>query len=53
VRPAKLRVLQASQHPGELDDPGRWLERMGLIGGDPVDLDEGLRRLLGEGEGSA
>jgi putative hydrolase len=38
--------------PEELDDPGRWLERMGLIGGDPVDLDEGLRRLLDEGGGS-
>jgi putative hydrolase len=35
--------------PEELDAPGRWLERMGLIGGEPVDLDEGLRRLL-EGE---
>jgi putative hydrolase len=35
--------------PAELDDPGSWLERMGLIGGEPVDLDEGLRRLLDEG----
>jgi putative hydrolase len=35
--------------PEELDAPGRWLERMGLIGGEPIDLDEGLRRLL-EGE---
>jgi putative hydrolase len=33
----------------ELDVPGRWLERVGLIGGDEVDLDEGLRALL-EGE---
>jgi putative hydrolase len=32
--------------PEELDAPGTWLERMGLIGGEPVDLDEGLRRLL-------
>jgi putative hydrolase len=32
--------------PEELDAPGRWLERMGLIGGEPVDLDEGLRGLL-------
>jgi len=30
----------------ELDVPGRWLERVGLIGGDEVDLDEGLRALL-------
>jgi putative hydrolase len=30
----------------ELDTPGRWLERMGLIGGAEVDLDEGLRALL-------
>jgi putative hydrolase len=30
----------------ELDVPGRWLERAGLIGGDEVDLDEGLRALL-------
>jgi hypothetical protein len=29
--------------------PGRWLERVGLIGGEEVDLDEGLRALL-EGE---
>jgi hypothetical protein len=26
--------------------PGRWLERVGLIGGAEVDLDEGLRALL-------
>jgi putative hydrolase len=32
----------------ELDVPGTWLERMGLVGGEPVDLDEGLRELLGE-----
>ena len=30
----------------ELDMPGRWLERVGLIGGEEVDLDEGLRALL-------
>ena len=30
----------------ELDVPGRWLERVGLIGGTEVDLDEGLRALL-------
>jgi putative hydrolase len=30
----------------ELDVPGRWLERVGLVGGDEVDLDEGLRALL-------
>jgi putative hydrolase len=30
----------------ELDVPGRWLERAGLVGGDEVDLDEGLRALL-------
>jgi hypothetical protein len=30
----------------ELDVPGRWLERVGLIGGEEVDLDEGLRALL-------
>ena len=34
---------------GELDVPGRWLERVGLVGGEEVDLDEGLRALL-EGE---
>jgi putative hydrolase len=34
--------------PEELDMPGAWLERMGLVGGEPVDLDEGLRELLGE-----
>jgi putative hydrolase len=33
----------------ELDAPGRWLERVGLVGGEEVDLDEGLRALL-EGE---
>jgi putative hydrolase len=33
----------------ELDMPGRWLERVGLVGGEEVDLDEGLRALL-EGE---
>ena len=35
----------------ELDVPGRWLERVGLIGGDEVDLDEGLRALLEGDEG--
>jgi putative hydrolase len=30
----------------ELDSPGRWLERVGLIGGEEVDLDAGLRALL-------
>jgi len=33
----------------ELGMPGRWLERVGLVGGEEVDLDEGLRALL-EGE---
>jgi putative hydrolase len=33
----------------ELEVPGRWLERVGLVGGEEVDLDEGLRALL-EGE---
>jgi putative hydrolase len=33
----------------ELAVPGRWLERVGLVGGEEVDLDEGLRALL-EGE---
>jgi putative hydrolase len=33
----------------ELDVPGRWLERVGLVGGEEVDLEEGLRALL-EGE---
>jgi putative hydrolase len=32
--------------PEELEVPGRWLERVGLVGGDEVDLDEGLRALL-------
>jgi putative hydrolase len=39
--------------PEELDTPGSWLERMGLIGGEPVDLDEGLRRLLEEDDGDS
>jgi putative hydrolase len=30
----------------ELGTPGRWLERVGLVGGEEVDLDEGLRALL-------
>jgi len=34
----------------ELDVPGRWLERVGLVGGEEVDLDEGLRALLEGGE---
>jgi putative hydrolase len=33
----------------ELAVPGRWLERVGLVGGEEVDLEEGLRALL-EGE---
>lgn len=37
--------------PEELDAPGRWLERMGLIGGESIDLDEGLRQLLDEEQG--
>jgi putative hydrolase len=37
--------------PEELAVPGRWLERVGLVGGDEVDLDEGLRALL-EGGGT-
>ena len=37
--------------PEELDVPGRWLERAGLIGGTEVDLDEGLRALLEAEEG--
>jgi putative hydrolase len=35
----------------ELEVPGRWLERVGLIGGEEVDLDEGLRALLEAEEG--
>ncbi|HKE97931.1 MAG TPA: zinc-dependent metalloprotease [Actinomycetes bacterium] len=35
--------------PQELDLPGNWLERMGLVGGEPVDLDAGLRELLESG----
>jgi putative hydrolase len=34
--------------PEELGSPGRWLERAGLIGGEEISLDEGLRALLGE-----
>jgi uncharacterized protein (DUF2342 family) len=34
----------------ELDVPGRWLERVGLIGGTEVDLDAGLRALLEDEE---
>jgi putative hydrolase len=37
---------EALPSPEELDVPGRWLERVGLIGGEEVDLDEGLRALL-------
>ena len=37
----------------ELDVPGRWLERVGLIGGAEVDLDAGLRALLEAEEGDA
>src|SRR5919201_247703 len=39
--------------PEELAVPGRWLERAGLVGGDEVDLDEGLRALLGDAAGGA
>jgi putative hydrolase len=35
----------------ELEAPGRWLERVGLVGGAEVDLDEGLRALLEAEEG--
>src|SRR6266540_1744281 len=35
--------------PEELASPGRWLERAGLVGGEEISLDEGLRALL-EGE---
>jgi putative hydrolase len=39
--------------PEELSTAGAWLERMGLVGGEPVDLDKGLRELLGDdGDGS-
>jgi hypothetical protein len=34
--------------PEELGAPGRWLERAGLIGGEEISLDEGLRALLGD-----
>jgi putative hydrolase len=34
----------------ELGQPGRWLERVGLVGGEEVDLDEGLRALLEDEE---
>lgn len=37
--------------PEELSVPGRWLERVGLVGGAEISLDEGLRALL-EGEGT-
>ncbi|HZD69479.1 MAG TPA: zinc-dependent metalloprotease [Actinomycetes bacterium] len=36
--------------PEELAVPGRWLERVGLVGGEEVSLDEGLRALLEGGE---
>lgn len=32
--------------PEELGSPGRWLERVGLVGGEEISLDEGLRALL-------
>jgi len=32
--------------PEELAVPGRWLERSGLVGGEEIGLDEGLRALL-------
>ncbi len=34
--------------PEELDAPGRWLERIGLVGGQEISLEEGLRALLGD-----
>ncbi len=37
--------------PEELAAPGRWLERVGLVGGDEISLDEGLRALLEDGAG--
>jgi uncharacterized protein (DUF2342 family) len=36
--------------PEELTVPGRWLERVGLVGGAEVSLEEGLRALLEGGE---
>ena len=39
--------------PEELAVPGRWLERVGLVGGAEVSLDEGLRALLDEGDPGA
>ncbi len=36
--------------PEELDAPGRWLERVGLVGGQEISLEEGLRALLGNGD---
>jgi putative hydrolase len=38
--------------PEELASPGRWLERAGLVGGEEISLDEGLRALLEGGSGS-
>jgi putative hydrolase len=32
--------------PDELASPGGWLERAGLVGGEEISLDEGLRALL-------
>jgi uncharacterized protein (DUF2342 family) len=38
----------------ELVVPGRWLERVGLVGGEEISLDEGLQALLGgEEEGKS
>lgn len=36
--------------PDELDTPGPWLERTGLIGGKEIPLEEGLRQLLGDSD---
>jgi putative hydrolase len=39
--------------PEELASPGRWLERTGLVGGEEISLDEGLRALLEGGSGTS
>jgi putative hydrolase len=39
--------------PEELASPGRWLERAGLVGGEEISLDEGLRALLEGGSGTS
>lgn len=38
--------------PAELVAPGRWLERVGLLGGADIDLDAGLESLLSEADRS-